>query len=388
MSLTLRPISEFVHQIRMASQAAMQPDERLSYIDLSAVDKEEKHVVSEAVKPLTWAEAPSRARQIVQTNDILVSTVRPNLNGVAQLGAEHDGAIASTGFCVLRANPDVLDSRYLFHWVCSPQFVTEMIKQATGASYPAVSDRIILESLIPYPDDLNDQRRIAAALDKAYTIRKKRRDALKLADAFLRSAFLDLFGHLFSGGRAEWVPLSECTDFIDYRGKTPEKSASGVRFITAKNVRDGVINIEPAEFISEETYRHWMTRGYPLSGDVLFTTEAPLGNVAVLRTNERVSVGQRLIAIRPKKGLLPDFLSWAMRQDAIKRDIISRATGSTVKGIRSAELVQVRVPIPETAGQVQFENLVTRLDQQKALMNRFASEAETLFQSLQQQAFA
>jgi type I restriction enzyme S subunit len=77
-----------------------------------------------------------------------------------------------------------------------------------------------------------------------------------------------------------------------------------------------------------------------------------------------------------------------MRQDAIKRDIISRATGSTVKGIRSAELVQVRVPIPETAGQVQFENLVTRLDQQKALMNRFASEAETLFQSLQQQAFA
>ena len=115
MSLMLSPISDFVHKVRSVSKTAMRPEDEFFYIDLSAVDKEEKHVIREAAKWLTWAEAPSRARQIVQANDILVSTVRPNLNGVAQLGVDHDGAIASTGFCVLRANPDVLDSRYLFH---------------------------------------------------------------------------------------------------------------------------------------------------------------------------------------------------------------------------------------------------------------------------------
>lgn len=386
MDFTRRPIAECVRKVSQIAPAS-NPNDEFLYVDLSSIDKDEKRIVTAAVQRLNWADAPSRARQLVKAGDILVSTVRPNLNGVAQIDVNYDGAIASTGFCVLRTEPDVLDSRYLFHWLCSPKFVAEMVKFSTGASYPAVSDRIIYESLIPLPSDVNEQRRIATILDKVDDIRTKRREVLRLADEFLRSVFLDMFGDLFFETNNEWKKLSDCTDFIDYRGKTPEKSDNGVRLITAKNVRDGVINIEPAEFISEATYSWWMSRGFPQSGDVLFTTEAPLGNVAVLNTQEPVAIGQRLIAIRPREMLRWDYLSWALRQSIVQSDILSRSTGSTVKGIRSAELVQVQIPIPGKVDQLKFEKIVASINHQKSGMQLSAQLGDLLFKSLQYQAF-
>jgi len=71
--------------------------------------------------------------------------------------------------------------------------------------------------------------------------------------------------------------VGNITKFIDYRGKTPKKSSSGIRLITAKNVRMGYISELPLEFISSEEYQKWMIRGFPQSGDILITTEGPLG---------------------------------------------------------------------------------------------------------------
>jgi type I restriction enzyme S subunit len=70
--------------------------------------------------------------------------------------------------------------------------------------------------------------------------------------------------------------------FIDYRGKTPKKVDSGIPLITAKNVRFGYINREPYEYLTESEYESWMTRGFPRVGDILFTTEAPLGMLQLL----------------------------------------------------------------------------------------------------------
>src|SRR5690606_19972428 len=106
---------------------------------------------------------------------------------------ELDGATASTGFTVLRARGDQVDRSYLFHWVKHPRFVDEMVRKATGASYPAVSDRIVRESLIPLPA-LAEQRRIATILDKADALRAKRREAIAKLDHLLQSVFLDMFG--------------------------------------------------------------------------------------------------------------------------------------------------------------------------------------------------
>lgn len=130
------------------------------YIDLSSVDQDTK-LISDA-REVACGEAPSRARQLVAAGDVLVSTVRPNLNGVARVPSELEGAAASTGFCVLRPEPKKIDGGYLFQWVKSSVFIGDMVRKATGASYPAVSDRIIFESSIPLPP-LEEQRRNAAS---------------------------------------------------------------------------------------------------------------------------------------------------------------------------------------------------------------------------------
>ena len=86
--------------------------------------------------------------------------------------------------------------------------------------------------------------------------------------------------------------------FIDYRGKTPPKTEFGIPLVTAKIVKNGSIQ-PPNEYISQDTYKRWMTRGYPIIGDVVLTTEAPLGEVALLK-DSNVALAQRIILIRGK----------------------------------------------------------------------------------------
>ena len=145
------------------------PANVFTYVDINSVDVSQKRITDPKIIPCS--SAPSRARQLLQSEDILVSTVRPNLNCVAHVPRELDGAIASTGFCVLRPDNQSLNSRYLYHWVQTRAFIGDMISKATGASYPAVSDSIIHASEIPLPP-LEEQRRIAAILDKADALEK------------------------------------------------------------------------------------------------------------------------------------------------------------------------------------------------------------------------
>ena len=97
------------------------------------------------------------------------------------------------------------------------------------------------------------------------------------------------------------VPTARLEDvivtLIDYRGKTPTKTTSGVRLITAKVIKDGFVNDSSCEYLAEEEYDSWMRRGLPKLGDLLMTTEAPLGEVARI-TDERVALAQRVILLR------------------------------------------------------------------------------------------
>ena len=121
-----------------------------------------------------------------------MSTVRPNLNAVAVVPAQLDGATASTGFTVLRPSEE-LDGRFLFHWVQSPAFIADMVRKATGASYPAVSLTASSRTpTIPAPH-LPEQRRIATILDHADALRATRLHVLTHLDALTHSIFNDMF---------------------------------------------------------------------------------------------------------------------------------------------------------------------------------------------------
>lgn len=143
------------------------------------------------------------------------------------------------------------------------------------------------------------------------------------------------------------ITIEEATErLIDYRGKTPPKTDSGVRLVTAKVVKGGQILEEPKEFIAANFYDAWMRRGLPQKLDVLLTTEAPLGELAVLRGDEKIALAQRIILLRAKPGHVdPLFLFYALQSDFGQGELKARASGTTVLGIKQSELRQVRIPI-------------------------------------------
>lgn len=151
----VRKIAELTEDTQNWNPEKDDPDGMLYYIDIGKVDSSTKEITP--LTPITCLGAPSRARQKVQVGDVLVSTVRPNLNAVAIIRSDYPNLTASTGFCVLRPNMIVTNTDFLFSWVRTKNFVKKMTDQATGASYPAISDKIIKTSDIYLPPlDLQD----------------------------------------------------------------------------------------------------------------------------------------------------------------------------------------------------------------------------------------
>lgn len=133
---------------------------------------------------------------------------------------------------------------------------------------------------------------------------------------------------------------------IDYRGKTPPKSSSGVPLITAKVIKGGSILPEPREYIAEEIYDSWMRRGLPRAGDILITTEAPLGEVAQVGADARIALAQRVILLRPDHAKVdPQFFFHYLRSPQARASLMRRASGTTVSGIRQPELRAVEIPL-------------------------------------------
>ena len=184
---------------------------------------------------------------------------------------------------------------------------------------------------------------------------------------------------------SEWKEyiLEDIIDkFIDYRGKTPKKTESGIPLITAKIVKSGRI-LEPNEFIAPEDYDSWMTRGLPEVDDIVLTTEAPLGEIALIK-NKNVALAQRIITLRGKKQFVFNpFLKYYFQSSIGQYELQSRASGTTVFGIKAAVLRKVPVSLPPLPGQRAIASVLSSLDDKIDLLHRqnqtLEAMAETLF---------
>ena len=162
------------------------------------------------------------------------------------------------------------------------------------------------------------------------------------------------------------VPLDDLFQFIDYRGKTPTKTNSGVVLVTAKNVRPGRLNKEPIEYISEKSYQEWMTRGFPKIGDLLITTEAPLGNVARIEYQPDFALAQRVIDLQPFADLNTICAMYFMMSPTFQNLLESNSTGMTAKNDEYLEylkfqLKQLELPIPPVEEQARIVERVLEL---------------------------
>lgn len=143
----VKPIRVLVSDNIKTTKKVFTKDDEIEYIDISSIDNTQ-NTITGTTKYIV-AQAPSRAQQYTQYNDILVSTVRPNLKNIAINKHTEPNLIASSGFCILR--PERCAPEYLLYNVLSNEFTTKMISLTTGASYPAIRDNDVLNYTIPVP---------------------------------------------------------------------------------------------------------------------------------------------------------------------------------------------------------------------------------------------
>ena len=168
---------------------------------------------------------------------------------------------------------------------------------------------------------------------------------------------------------------------IDYRGKTPNKVDCGIPLITAKIVINGRIDT-PTEFLPTEDYNGWMVRGFPQVGDVVLTTEAPLGEVAQL-TDEKIALAQRIVCLRGKEGVLDNtYLKYFFLSNIGQNRLKARETGTTVTGIKQSELKEILIDYPKIDTQKAIASVLSSLDSKIELNRRINDNLEQQVQAL------
>lgn len=366
-------------------------DCEIQYIDVGSVDRERKEITD--AKVIQASGAPSRARKLVQEGDVLVSNVRPNLNAVALVGPELDGATASTGFSVLRANEQA-NNRYLFYRLISQHFVDDMVAQATGASYPAVSEAIVLSHKIPLPP-LKEQQRIVEILDQADALRQQRRKADELSQRIIPAIFHEMFGDPRSP-RGEW-PTSAigdlCNKFSDgpfgSNLKTSHYSDSGVRVIRLQNIGLGKFVDRDRAFISE-THFQTIKRHECNPRDVLIGTmgepnlRACIQPLNVERAINKADCVQA--RVDPQKAT-PEFLCWLLNHPTTLQLVPGAVQGQTRGRVSMGRIREAIVVKPPLALQEKFSLAVSEISGAFAKSVVSKAELETLFQTLLHRAF-
>lgn len=325
-----------------------------------------------------WCSAPTK---MAAPEDILISVRAP----IGAMNYAKEDCCIGRGLAALTPDKTKVSPEFIF-WLLKGKN-TELNSKGTGSTFKAIGRKVLEETMVP-DIPLEKQLEYSEALEKVYAVIQHRKSELQMLDDLIKARFVELFGEYYMNHINE-KQLDEICDFIDYRGKTPEKSESGIPLITAKNVKDNRFSIEPQQFIPEENYDAVMTRGIPRVNDVLFTTEAPLGNVCrIPDIYERFCVGQRLITMQPHTDVInSEYLEHALASAEFQEKMWQKSSGSTVKGIRSKLLVLLTIPVPPIELQNQFRDFVHQVDKSKVVVQKALDETQLLFDSLMQEYF-
>ncbi|MDR6114129.1 MULTISPECIES: restriction endonuclease subunit S [unclassified Sphingomonas] len=330
--------------------------------------------------PRQYCELPPK--QAIE-GDLLLSVRAP----VGELNIADQRYGIGRGLCAIR--PVSGEFSFLRHVIAAS--IKPLQSVATGSTYQAVSSEQIGSLRTPKPP-ADEQIIIAAFLDRETSkidalieeqrrlivlLKEKRQAVISHAvtkgldpNAPMKDSGIEWLGEV----PAHWqiLPLRRVVrQFVDYRGATPNKVSEGVPLITATQIKHGRIDhsLDPV-FISEEEYAERMTRGFPAVGDLLLTTEAPLGEVALV-DEERVAPGQRIILMKMADHLMTSgYLHAHFRSDFGQSELWTRASGSTASGIRADRLRGSAVLVPPLDEQLR---IVSHIQQQtSAFDNVFA----------------
>ena len=259
-----------------------------------------------------------------------------------------------------------IDSSYLYYYLKSIKHIAEA--KATGTTFKELSGTAT-KSLPFVAAPENEQKRIVEKLDSLLAQVEIIQQRLNNLPGIIKRFHQSVLAAAVSGklteqwrGKRDYAfttsQLIKLANFIDYRGKTPRKTESGVPLITAKNIKNGYISREPREFIAKDDYESWMTRGIPNVGDVLMTTEAPLGNVALIDIEEKFVLAQRAICFQFNDEINSKYAAFYMSAQPFQDELWRQSTGSTVKGIKATLLKKINITYPPKEEQTEIVRFV------------------------------
>ena len=360
----------------------------INYIDISSVDNQRKEIIQTQI--MSFEDAPSRAKQLVFPGDILVSTVRPNLNAVALVTEGFDSiTVASTGYCVLRCLSNT-DNKYVFYFCQSPAFIENMVAQATGASYPAVTSSIVKECSIPLPP-LEEQRKIAAVLDKVSDLIAKRRQQLEKLDLLVKARFVEMFGDPVSNpmGWEETTIGKACYYIKDgpHKSLVDVGKESGYPFISVRNIVNGKIDFSTAKYISEKDYQESIRKCNPQKGDILYSKGGTTGIAKLIDVDIKFANWVHVAVLKFNNSLNGIFF-----ENMLNSNYCYIQSQKLTKGIANRDLVlsaiaQINIYKPSIELQKKFANFVNQTGQTKTKVNESLEKLETLKKALMQKYF-
>lgn len=319
---------------------------------------------------------------------VLFGKLRPYL---AKSLLRKDAGYCSSELLVLR--PRKLVPQYLHYVTLTEGFVKEVNSSTYGAKMPRAGWEFVGGLPVPMPSPF-EQRTIAGFLDHETAkidrliakqerlielLKEKRQAVISHAvtkgldpDAPMKDSGVEWLGEV----PAHWKVAGfkkYLESVVDYRGRTPEKVDDGILLVTARNIDDGKIDYSYSrEFIAPVQYEEVMRRGKPRVGDVLFVTEAPLGEVACV-DREDVALAQRIIKFRGKDGVLDNyFLKYFIMSASFQSSLTRFATGSTALGIKAERLIYLCQLVPPLSEQ---KAIVEHIDEEIVKLDLLTQKA-------------
>ena len=366
------------------------PEAEFDYIDVSSVSNQTFCI--EETKRLKGKDAPSRARRLVKTNDILFATIRPTLQRIAIVPEELDNQVCSTGYYVLRPKPEI-DHRFVFYSLFTENFMGQMESLQKGASYPAVNDGEVRAQQLAYPP-LPEQQRIVTLLVEAFdgiatakaNAEKNLQNARALFESHLQSVLLSK--------KWEWKTLGDLCDGVEYGSSAKSKKDGEVPVLRMGNIQDGKLDWEKLVYSDDKSE----IKKYLLKhNDVLFNrTNSPelVGKTAIYKSEMPAIFAGYLIRIRRNENLLDaDYLNYFLNSqialDYGKTVVISSVNQANING---AKLKGYPIPTPSLSEQQiiveSLDALSAETQRLKSLYQKKLAALDELKKSLLQQAFS
>ncbi|MDM8566766.1 restriction endonuclease subunit S [Candidatus Halobeggiatoa sp. HSG11] len=333
----------------------------------------------------------------VQKNQFAYATIHLDEGSIGLL-TDVDSVIISPMYTVFQVNEKIVYPPYFIRFMKSPAMVAGYARLGKGSVHrrKAISFSTLSSVKIPLPP-LEEQKRIAAILDKADSIRRKRQQAIQLADEFLRSVFLDMFGDPVVNPKGwEVQKLCKITDILTgYAFKSSEYVGleDGIRLCRG-------VNILP-NFIDWKDTAYWHKNNFDISerfklmvNDIVIAMDRPWISsgfkIAIIKPDDLPALLlQRVARIRAYKKNLQKYLFFVIQHPAFK--LHSNLTETTVPHISPKDLHSYSVPIPDTKSINSFNLIIDKIQKDEGINNKqreAAQQAEQLFNSLAQRAFS